>query len=448
MGTPATTITTLALALVTGCAVPRRPIEDLYAEAIDASRERREAADRIAAGARDVAACNPAMSLAEPEAPDTSPRVSDVLVDADVREALVSLGLQAGLEVVVDGAVEGRVCARLDDVPFETALSTLLPAGVVWGRTGRQYLVTLADPTSSSFAAIARSEVYRPRHTPAVQLLPLLPPDVARFVRVSPERNVLVFNGPPATLRRIRAELAALDVRVPELEIEAIVCELSPYEGLETGFDFEHGVPLPGGKAGAINLQSLAAGGAIAPGGELGTQTFEFYSAFVRLLASEGYVSIRAAPRVRVQDGAPAQILIGDLTYFTPSQDANQVFRELRTIETGIVLELSARVQGGGDIAVRIDRAEVSDELRPTSLVPSPDGSLPTVSTRRVKTSVTLQDGATVVLGGLVRRRLVERSVSIPVLGDVPLLGELFRRRDQREEETEVAIFLTARIVQ
>lgn len=440
--------TTLALlTLSAGCAAPRRPIEDLYAEALDASRTRREATDRIAADARDLSACPPPRFV-EPEEPDSSPAVSDVLVDADVREAVISLGLQAGVEVVVDGAVEGTVSARLDDVPFETALSRLLPAGVVWGRSGAQYMVTLADPTSSAFTAIATSEVYRPHHTPAVQLAPLLPPDLARFVRVSPERNVIVFNGPPTLLRRLRGELAALDVPVPEVEIEAIICELSPYEGLETGFDFEHGVPLPGGKAGTINLQDLAAGGAIAPGGELGTQTFEFYSAFVRLLATEGYVSIRAAPRVRVQDGAPAQILIGDLTYFTPSQDANQVFRELRSIETGIVLDLTARVQGGGDIAIRIDRAEVSDELRPTSLVPSPDGALPTVSTRRVKTSVTLADGATVVIGGLVRRRTVERSVSIPFLGDIPLLGELFRRRDQREEETEVAIFLTARVVQ
>jgi type II secretory pathway component GspD/PulD (secretin) len=348
--------------------------------------------------------------------------------------------------VVVDGAVDGVVTATLDQVPFETALTRLLPGGVVWGRAGEQYVVTLADPSSSAFAAIARSEVYRPHHTPAPELVQLLPPDLTRFVRVSAERNVVASSGTPALLRRIARELRDLDVAAPEIEIEAIICELSPYEGLETGFDLQHGVPLPGGKSGAFSLESLAAGGVIAPPGELGAESFEFYSAYVRLLASEGYVAIRAAPRVRVQDGAPAQILIGDLSYFTVSQ-GKEIFRELRTIETGIVLDLSARVQGDGTIAVKIDRAEVSDDIRPTTLVPSPDGTLPTVSTRRVRTSVTVVDGATVVIGGLVRKRQVERSVSLPLLGDIPLLGELFRRRDQREEETEVAIFLTARVV-
>lgn len=437
----------LLLVLASGCVSPPRPVDELFQEALEVSHARREALARATAAQRAARACPPPPADLPPP-PDASPRVSDVLVETDLREAIAALAAQAGLQVAVDLGVEGTVTARLDRVPFETALASLLPIGVTWGRVGGGYVVALEDPQSPTFAAISRTELYRPRHLGAAQLLALLPPHCARFARVSAERNLLALSGPPATLRRVLRELGALDAPVPQVEIEAIVCELAPYHRLETGFDFEHGVPLPGGdKAGLLRFQDLAGSGAIAPMGELGTKSFEFYSAFVRLLATEGYVAIRAAPRLRVEDGAPAKILIGEQTYFTVSQ-GREFFRELRTIDTGIVLELSARILGGGAVGIKVDRAEVSDSIRPTSLVPGPDGALPTVSTRRVQTTVTIADGETVVIGGLVRKRTVARSAGVPVLSDIPILGELFRRRDEREEEAEVAIFITARVVE
>lgn len=441
----------LVLALSACAAEPeRRPVEALYREALDATRLVDDPADAAAqdATASRRAAADAAAMVVAPSTPARAdgPLVSDVFLDTDIRQALQSLASQAGARVVVDDAVRGTVTATLEGVPLEEALADVLaPHGYVFERVDGRYLVGSVDPASPLFPALARTTTYTPRHLTTQELMEVLPRFAAPYVSVSGARNLMTITAPRELGARIHDDLARADRPVPQVVLEVIVCEFSPETKLDLGFDFAAGVEGADGKHTNIGMRELQLSGAHGPPAMSGLLSFEFASAFVRALASEGYVSIRAAPRVMVRDGEAASIAIGEETFFTVSTE-RFVFQQLQTVRSGITLDLTPRI-GERGVAIKIDRAEVSDELRPSQILTGDDARLPSINTRRVSTTVTVRDGETVVIGGLVRRRQVERLVKVPFLGDIPGLGVLFQRRESRDEETEVAIFLSPRIV-
>jgi len=78
---------------------------------------------------------------------------------------------------------------------------------------------------------------------------------------------------------------------------------------------------------------------------------------------------------------------------------------------------------------------------------PDPKTGLPDKSTRRANTTVRVRDGETIIIGGLLQRELMSTKTKVPILGDIPLLGQLFRSEDTKEAVTEMAIFITPRIL-
>lgn len=444
-----------AVLTTTACSAPaRRPIQELFREALAASRIKDDPAEAEARRAVTLRGADPlGLSCPEfdalvvpPREGSRGPPVSDVFLDTDIREALQSLASQAGMRLAADEGVRGPVSGVFEGVAFEDALADLLaPHGWVFEKVGERYLVGTIDPTSPLFPLLARTWTYSPRHLTTQELLDVLPKFAAPYMGVNAARNHMTVTAPRDLGRRILGELERADQPVPQVVLEVIICELSPQSALELGFDLEGGFAGPDGEHTNLGIKNLGLSGAHGPPALDGLMSFQFASAYVRALATEGYVEIRAAPRVMVRDGEPASIAIGAETYFTVSTE-RFVFQQLQTVRSGITLELTPRI-GDDMVTIKIDRAEVSDELRPSQLVSGDDSRLPTLNTRRVSTTVSVRDGQTIVIGGLVRRRQVERVVSVPILGQIPILGLLFQKSETRDEETEIAIFLSPRIV-
>jgi len=454
---PISTTARLALALVAlvaGCAVDapeRRPIEELYGEALAAARVRSDPAEAAAheVGPSPNLACPVRSGWApSPTTAPKGPRVSDMFVEADIRQAIQALALQAGVPVLVDELIRGMVTATIEDEPLERALTSLvLPLGYIVGERDGRFLVGAPVPESSLFPYLANLYEFRPRHVAGSELVHLLSPQAAAFVKVSPREDLIVIRAPAEVAATLLADLERFDTPTPQVVLEAIVCSYAPNERLDFGFDFDAGFEA-GGAGQFVNagLKSLSGNATFGPAGLPDLKSFEFASVYLRALQREGYVSVRAAPRVMAEDGKRAVITIGAETYFTVG-DGNNVFRDLKPVQTGIILDIVPRIRGS-QVTVEITRAEVSDELRPAQVIATtPDDHLPTIDTRRVSTTVHVRDGETIVIGGLVSRRRVERTVKIPLLGDIPLLGLLFQRIDSRDEEVEVAIFISPRIV-
>jgi type II secretory pathway component GspD/PulD (secretin) len=169
----------------------------------------------------------------------------------------------------------------------------------------------------------------------------------------------------------------------------------------------------------------------------------------VQLLAQEGLVTIRAAPRVTAKDGEKASIAIERETFFSlQPTNSNVLFTQnIQKVQAGINLMITPRIRGDR-VSIEIEKAEVSEDIRTSEtrkeLV---SNAFPIINRRTVSTKVDVLDGHTIVIGGLMQRQTVDRVNKIPFLGSLPVVGALFRVIEKQEQEAEVAIFISPRIV-
>jgi type IV pilus assembly protein PilQ len=382
--------------------------------------------------------------------PLVNTRVSETFIESDVQEALQILASQAKAPVVIDEQVRGVTSAVIEDEPFEAALEkVLLPLGYVYRRVGNQYLIGVPDPASALFSRIAERYDYHTVNLSPSELMQLLPEESKRFVRTSEKRNLIIVEAPRGIAENILADLNRSDQAVGQVVLQVMVCVLSPERALQLGIDLKQGFPLSGGSAATLALSGLNLTGdygssALTPG----LSSFSHTSAFLRALARDGHLSIRAAPHVMANDGETAKITIGKETFFSVQPTGVGVFfhQEIEKIEAGITLDITPVIRGDR-VTMHIERAEVSEGIDNPARVNGTTDAFPTINRRHVSTTVNVLDGETITIGGLSQRQQVEQISRIPLLSDIPLVGKVFRRIDRREEETEVVIFISPRIV-
>jgi type IV pilus assembly protein PilQ len=381
----------------------------------------------------------------------TEARVSEVFEQTDIREAIQILATAAGVEVVIDETVGGVTSAQIQDEYFEQALEkVLLPIGLVYAKHEEKYLVAPPDPDSPLFYLISQRYQYSPNFHDVAKLTSLLPARFKPYLQSSIERNIIVVDAPKAIGDDLIERLRELDAPVPQIELEAIVCVVSPDSGFRFGLDWGHVVGVQGVDSLKAGLTGLTFSGATSKQGASNAfSDFAVTSAFVRLLASEGYITIRAAPRVTAKDGEKANISINRETFFSLQPNNNSLLfqQNIQKVEAGISLEIIPRVHGDM-ISVKISKAEVSEDIRTSDsrseLTANP---YPIINRRVVSTDVNVRDGQTIVIGGLVQRQTVDRINRIPGLSRIPIAGKLFQTIEKQEQDAEVAIFISPRIV-
>ena len=380
-----------------------------------------------------------------------SVRVSETFEQSDVREAIQVIANQVQASVVLDDKVRGEVSCTITDEPFEQALQKLLlPLGFVYRYKDNRYLIGSNDPASNLFPMIAESIEFRPNHLSAQELIALLPSRHTPFVRNVEKRNLIVIEAPHDAAQQILSQLQNADQPVPQIMIEAVVCVVQPDKGLQFGMDWNHILKVQGVDAFNVGMTGLAFNGAASPNGANNAfDDFAVTSAFVKLLAKEGYVSIRAAPRVMAKDGEKADISIARDTFFSIQQGNNQfLFRQdIEKVESGISLTLTPTIRGD-NVQVVIEKAEVSEDIRTIdSSQDLTNNPFPIINRRRVTTTVQVKDRQTIAIGGLVGRQMVERELRIPVLSRAPGIGRAFRKIERQEQDAEVVIFISPKIV-
>lgn len=378
-------------------------------------------------------------------------RVSETFEQTDVREAIQVIANQVQASVVLDDTVRGEVSCTITDEPFEQALQKLLlPLGFVYRFKDNRYLIGSNDPASNLFPMIAESIEFRPNHLSAQELIALLPSRHTPFVRNVEKRNLIVIEAPHDAAQQILTQLQNADQPVPQIMIEAVVCVVQPDKGLQFGMDWNHILKVQGVDAFNVGMTGLAFNGAASPNGANNAfDDFAVTSAFVKLLAKEGYVSIRAAPRVMAKDGEKADISIARDTFFSIQQGNNQfLFRQdIEKVESGISLTLTPTIRGD-NVQVVIEKAEVSEDIRTIdSSQDLTNNPFPIINRRRVTTTVQVKDRQTIAIGGLVGRQMVERELRIPVLSRAPGIGRAFRKIERQEQDAEVVIFISPKIV-
>ncbi|RPI79193.1 MAG: hypothetical protein EHM42_12915, partial [Planctomycetaceae bacterium] len=179
----------------------------------------------------------------------------------------------------------------------------------------------------------------------------------------------------------------------------------------------------------------------------------ESVSALLRALAARRRIDVLSRPQIQALDNQLAQIQVGQeiprVTGFNINQNTGNATPIVTPRATGIILEVIPRISPDGMVVMEVSARK--DALNPTGvpLFTNPNGSLiesPIIDTTNALTSVIVRSGQTIVLGGMITNSHEVEERKVPLLGDIPFLGQLFRADFKRTRRTELLIFLTPRI--
>jgi len=280
--------------------------------------------------------------------------------------------------------------------------------------------------------------------------------------------NALVITAPPGVQRALQGVIRQLDVRRAQVLVEAIIAEILSDKAAELGVQWR-GMSDPNGNGGGIggtnfnvtgnginqiSTNPLGVGSGLSLGYFEGTGTLlgkEFLNigVLLRALASDGSTNILSTPSLVTMDNQEAEIVVGqNVPFITGSytstgsgSNPDNPFQTIQRENVGITLKVKPQINEGN--AIRLD---LEQEVSSISASGSSASDLIT-NTRSIRTSVMVEDGRVVVLGGLIDDQQRESVERVPGLGDLPLLGGLFRYKHTKKEKRNLMVFLHPKIM-
>ncbi len=268
---------------------------------------------------------------------------------------------------------------------------------------------------------------------------------------VDPVRNVIVFQGDAQRWRSIQGVLARLDQPARQVVIEVTVAEVTLTD------EFSHGIEwaLRNISIGGMSGPLTALTGTTGTGGLVwhGLSSSGQVKAVLNLFAKDSRVSILSTPRLLVKSGEVASIDVGTEVPIVTSQatapdlpntgNNSSILQSIQYRKTGVLLEIEAVVHSGQ----RVD-LKVTQEVSEATLTDTSEISSPSIFSRKLKTSLSLSDGESTLLGGLISSSRTDGKTKIPLLGDIPILGRAFQSRTKSGTRTELLMLITPYVVE
>lgn len=277
-------------------------------------------------------------------------------------------------------------------------------------------------------------------------------------------KNALVIMAKPSDYRTVESALRRLDIVPLQVLIEATILEVTLNDALRYGvewfFKFDsQKLALNNAAAARVSTFSNAAANAIFPGFSYILSPTDSVKVVVNALDSVSDVNVVSSPQIFVLDNQTATLTVGDQVPITTRQlsspissttaDAFATSNSIEYRDTGVILNVTPRVNAGGLVTMEISQ-EVSD-VRPvdTSSATTTEAqqSSPTISQRKVETTVAVQGGETVALGGLITDSRTNGSVGLPYLSRLPVIGWLFGTKNDSASRTELLVLITPKVV-
>ena len=268
-------------------------------------------------------------------------------------------------------------------------------------------------------------------------------------VEIDARSNKLIVTDSPEKIKQVREFVKAVDVKEEEVLIEAKIVQVILSDQNKMGVDWEaivkdyHNLDL---KSSFNILEESSKQGKIS----IGTLSDDDYTAMIQALNTIGNTNVLSNPRITVVDNKEAKILVGSTepyitsTTITNSSGPTTISEAVNFIEVGVKLHVTPHIHKD-DFVTMLIKPEVSSVLR--SITTSNNNTIPVVETSEAETTVMVKDGVTIVIGGLMKDEKIKTVNKVPILGDIPLLGVLFRNKDDLKRKTELVIFLTPHII-
>jgi general secretion pathway protein D len=268
------------------------------------------------------------------------------------------------------------------------------------------------------------------------------------------DTNSLLIRTAPANYERVKMVLDEMDKPVRQVLIKVLIAEVTHSNGTDIGAELSALNVRPDRTDPFGNINSdrgLSGGGNFGipvNGTGLVVQLLETnFEATIRALETTGKLDVLSRPYILASDNQLASITVGQEVPLIDSSritDNGQTINTLNYQDVGILLDVIASINPDG--LVILDVAPEISTLTGDSVPISDTASQPIIAKRSAQTRVGVRSGRTIVIGGLMEDRVTESVNKVPILGDIPLLGEAFKRTIKNKAKTELLIFLTPHV--
>ncbi|MEZ5508430.1 MAG: type IV pilus secretin PilQ family protein [Gammaproteobacteria bacterium] len=412
----------------------------------------------------------------------TGEKLSLNFQDIEVRSVLQLIADFTELNLVASDTVRGRITLRLQNVPWDQALDLILKTkGLDKRKVGNVMLVAPADEIAAreklELESLKQVKELAPLRTEYLTVNYAKAKEVAELVKssgflsergtitVDERTNVMLVQDTAANIDEVRFMMEQLDIPVRQVMIEArlVIARSDAADEMGVKWGYAQYNRFPGsstnswgihGNRGGLNetydegVYQVGDGSLGVDLGVTGSQAtrialgyFDVDHGLIDLelsaLESDGRADIVSTPKVLTADQQTAKIQSGTEVPYQEASSSGATSTSFKEAVLG--LEVTPQITPDGRIIMDLKVNQDS--------VGSLFNGIPSIDTNEIETSVIVDNGQTVVLGGVFRSDDVDETVKTPFLGDLPVIGRLFRYRKQTSEKVELLVFITPRIV-
>ena len=270
-------------------------------------------------------------------------------------------------------------------------------------------------------------------------------------IKIDERSNKIAITDYPDRLNEIAKVIEAFDEKPLQVLIDAQIIEVKPSDQFQMGvnwdywikekFDIKTSLPLTAQKV--LTIGAAASGTPLAAGAYMG---------IIDMLRTVGEVNVLSSPRIMAVNNQEAKIHIGKRDAYITSTTSQSgtgtaiTSQSVNFVDVGIQLRVTPTISKDGFVTMKI-KPEVSDAESKPIISQDQTTDVPIVSTSETETTVMVRDGVTIIIGGLAQDKRTKSVKKIPFLGDIPLLGMIFRSTDDKVEKDELIILLTPHII-
>ncbi|MEI8217739.1 MAG: type IV pilus secretin PilQ, partial [Elusimicrobiota bacterium] len=405
--------------------------------------------------------------------------------EADIRDVFRILAVKSGINIIYGPDVAGTLSLRLDNVAFDKAFSTILAIkGLVSIDEGPGILrvVTTQKLSEERAQAVTFTKIFPLNYAKADEIKSNL--DSIRSaegrrgsISVDPRTNSLIVTDTPEGFISLTAIIGELDRKPAQVIIEAKIVEVVLNKSLDMGIQWQYANTVKndsniqiyngGSQAATSNnaqgpnavqganivtpLSTIQGGTGVtfpasAVSGQISSIAFGLVANETRLtgiltaLAQKGLSKLLSSPKVTTINNQEAKIMVGQkIPYTTTTVSVSGTTQQTNFLDVGIKLTVTPTINSDQKITLNV-HPEVSLYVRS-------DPAGPVIGTREAITTVIVNNGETVVIGGLITDEDRKSATMVPLLGDLPIIGHLFRQDIKSKDRTELLVFITPQII-
>jgi type IV pilus assembly protein PilQ len=412
--------------------------------------------------------------------------------EADIKEVIAMLAAKAGINIIYGDDVSGSVTMNLNKVPFDEAFRTVLSVkGLATQQVGDNILRIASPQTfvSEQKKAMPQTRIFFLNYSKAGEVRDQLVSVAGAegrtsVVNVDASNNALIITDTPMGLEAAARIVKSLDRMPKQVLIEAKLVEVALDNSFHLGINWSGYGEKAGEYIGAGDSGNLVSAGGGTPGlsvpavaggasyntpfggatggtgvnlpanviygafrlGKLASNYM--FDAVISAAAKKGKAKVLSDPKVATLNNKEANIDITtqvpytttEITAATPPISTTKV----TYLSVGIKLTVTPTINSDGRISMKINPSV--SQISPT--ITAVAGGAPGIDTRSADTNVIVRDGETIVIGGLISDTQSESVFKVPLLGDIPILGYLFRKKSVTRDRRELLIFVTPRIIE